>query len=471
MNPPLSVRLLAAAAAAASLLSALPPARGGETPPIGRLAVRTAREIASSPWSIGGETLDRDFADYARYKSHLGPLGAKHIRLQAGWAKCERVAGVYDWAWLDEIVNDAVAQGVKPWLETSYGNTIYPGGGGTGLAGGMPGSEEALAAWDAWVRALVRRYRDRVDEWEVWNEPDIGKENTPEQYAAFFIRTASIVREEQKGSRVYALGLAGKIPFAEKFLDTLAREGETGLVDAITIHGYPRNPDDTSNLDKLREAIAARGLRIEVRQGETGAPSRFQEHFALSKIEWSENTQAKWNLRRMLAHHAQGVAFNLFTLSDMHYAQDGAVRMNYKGLLGTKADQSVSHVKPSYLAAQRVFGLFDDTLERVPGFGCAADPGLPLAAHAWRNKETGAVVVALWRNDAPPVESNATTPAGLVLSGVKLSRPVVADLLTGEVRDLPGAGDGVSFPDVPLYDSPVLIADKAALRLVEGGTP
>ena len=29
---------------------------------IGRLAVRHAREIASSTWSIGGETLDRDFA-------------------------------------------------------------------------------------------------------------------------------------------------------------------------------------------------------------------------------------------------------------------------------------------------------------------------------------------------------------------------------------------------------------------------
>jgi len=31
-----------------------------------------------------------------------GPLGAKRIGFQAGWAKCEKRPGVYDWAWLDE---------------------------------------------------------------------------------------------------------------------------------------------------------------------------------------------------------------------------------------------------------------------------------------------------------------------------------------------------------------------------------
>jgi hypothetical protein len=44
--------------------------------------------------------------------------------LQCGWAKCEQKPGVYDFAWLDEVVNDALAQGVQPWLEVSYGN--YP---------------------------------------------------------------------------------------------------------------------------------------------------------------------------------------------------------------------------------------------------------------------------------------------------------------------------------------------------------
>lgn len=175
----------------------------------------------------------------------------------------------------------------------------------------------------------MHHFRDRVYEWEIWNEPDLGKGNTAEDYTALFIRTAEIIRSEQPRARIYALGLAGQVPFAEKFLEELNRHGKLGLVDAITFHGYPRNPDDTWTVDKLRAVVAKFGRAIELRQGETGAPSNYQENFALSKMPWSENTQAKWNLRRMLAHHGKDVPFNLFTMSDMHYRNSGRAQMNY----------------------------------------------------------------------------------------------------------------------------------------------
>ena len=63
---------------------------------IGRLATRHSREIASSNWTIGCEVLDRDLANYDHYKSHLGLLGAKHARLQAGWAK----TAIFDDSWV-----------------------------------------------------------------------------------------------------------------------------------------------------------------------------------------------------------------------------------------------------------------------------------------------------------------------------------------------------------------------------------
>lgn len=68
---------------------------------LGKIVPRASREIASSDWSVGRETLDRDFASYAAYKSYLGPLGAKAVRLQAGWAKTEQPPGTYDGKWLD----------------------------------------------------------------------------------------------------------------------------------------------------------------------------------------------------------------------------------------------------------------------------------------------------------------------------------------------------------------------------------
>src|SRR5690606_15708994 len=163
--------------------------------PAGRLRPRTAREIGVSPWSIGCETIDRGYVDFAHTGPHLGDLGATQARVQAGWARCDpRGTGAFDWAWLDAIVEGCSVQGVRPWLQASYGNPVIEGGGGIGLAQGIPTSPAALLRWDEWVGAMVERYGDRVETWEIWNEPDNHAAMTAEQYTASYIRTASLIR-------------------------------------------------------------------------------------------------------------------------------------------------------------------------------------------------------------------------------------------------------------------------------------
>lgn len=472
----LAMLTLAAPAAAQRIV----PTTGIDLPVLGQLAPRHAKDIASSPWSIGGETMDRDFTVYDHYKKYLGPLGAKGIRLQAGWAKCEKAKGVYSWDWLDAIVNDAVAQGVRPWLEFNYGNPVYPGGGDTGLGGGFPSSPEALAAWDRWCRALVGRYQDRVHEWEIWNEPDINNRGTApvDAYLDLYIRTATIVRAAQPKSQLWALALAHSPEYADKFIEGMKARGKLGLIDAITYHGYPRNPDDTRLADQLRACIAKHGARIAIRQGETGAPSRYQENFALSKITWTETMQAKWDLRRLLAHHAKDVPMNLFTMSDMHYTQvtnqttvDGVLRMNYKGLLATNPDQTIAHVKPAYYAAQTVFSIFDDTVKRIREYPFTTTALRGVAITGYRSETRGGQIVTLWFNDAPPAEANGVTRARVTLRAGKFTEPVLVDVRTSTVYALPKAQwtegkDGVTFRDLPLYDSPVLIAERAAIQVV-----
>ena len=75
---------------------------------IGRLKVRHARDIKASGWSIGCETMDRDYSDWDQYKHFVGMLGAKRGRLFSGWAKTEQEKGVYDFAWLDRQVREDV---------------------------------------------------------------------------------------------------------------------------------------------------------------------------------------------------------------------------------------------------------------------------------------------------------------------------------------------------------------------------
>jgi len=484
ITPPALLRPAILAGAVLLLAARLPaqditPTLGTNLTVLGQVAPRAAKDIVSSPWSIGAETIDRDFTVYANFKKYLGPLGAKGVRLQAGWAKCEKTKGVYSWDWLDAIVDDAVAQGVRPWLEFNYGNTIYAGGGDTGLGGGFPSSPEALAAWDRWCRALVERYRNRVTEWEVWNEPDLTKAGRAaiDTYVDLYVRTATTVRELQPKGRIRALALAGNLDYADQFLAGMKARGKLGLVDEITFHGYPRNPDDTTPVDKLRAIIAKHGATLPVRQGETGAPSRLQENFALKNLPFTETIQAKWDARRLLAHHAKDVPVNLFTLSDMHYSAaspqggaDGVLRMNYKGLLGTHPDQTISQVKAAYRAAQTVFAIFDDTLKRMPRYASSSTAPRALALTGYVRERDGAQLVALWFNDAPPIEESRVSPVDVTLPAGRFTEPVLVDVRTGIVYALPpdrwtqNAG-GAVFRALPLYDSPLLLAERSVIAL------
>jgi GH35 family endo-1,4-beta-xylanase len=129
------------------------------------------------------------------YKEYLPYLGIKKIQLQGGWAKTEKQKGIYDFPWLDHIIDDALARGLNPWLEASYGNPLYNNG-DKEIGNSISQTEETLVARDHWVEAIVSRYKDKVTEWEIWNEPDgTTKEkafNTTEHITEFNIRTAEM---------------------------------------------------------------------------------------------------------------------------------------------------------------------------------------------------------------------------------------------------------------------------------------
>ena len=93
-----------------------------------------------------------------------------------------------------------------------------------------------------------------------------------------------------------------------------------------------------------------------------------------------------------------------------------------------------------------------------------------IALDIYRQRETGRPVVALWFNVHPPTDANTSTLVNLTLRGSKFNEPVYADLLTGRVYAISrerwsADADGVSFQQIPLYDSPILIVEKGVLSL------
>ena len=446
---------------------------------IGTLRPRSVGEIRGSNWTLGCETLDRDFADFEQYKRFLAPLGIKTIRLQAGWAKCEKEKGKYDFAWLDHIIDYARSQGINVLLETGYGNPIYKGGGGWDLAGGFPTSDEALAAWDAWVDAMTKYFKGRVRDWAMWNEPDIGTpKKTPEAIAAFNVRTAKIIKRNIPDSRIAGLSLAHNKPeYLEECLKAMG--GDVALFDWFIYHGYAPAPETSyENVEKQKAVLAKYNPKAKMRQGENGCPSEMATKFALSGIPWSEYSQAKWDMRRMLGDLGHDVESSVFTICDFNHR---GREINLKGLLRINWDKEVIAVKRAYYAVQNVASIFDDTLERVKDsrFGTR---DATLSTYEYK-KEGGGRVLVFWTHAdetkslkpkpiyTRPGDSFETRPAVFKYPGGKpFKEPVWIDLLTGRVYAFPKENQivvpaGVVFIDVPVCDSPCVLTERGAVEL------
>lgn len=212
---------------------------------IGRIETRTSRELDNPRWSVGCECLDRDYADFSAYKSYVGELGVGAARIQSGWARCEQKKGRYEFGWLDEVVDGLCEQGVRPWMCLAYGNPVY--GAQKSLGSRIFTDEATLQAWERYVTAVVERYRDRVHEWEVWNEPNLRGTNQADAYGELLIRTAEAVRRVDPEAVIIGFGLSRMpLDFTGDVLELLRERGKLDLIDYVSFHPYHENPDDAT---------------------------------------------------------------------------------------------------------------------------------------------------------------------------------------------------------------------------------
>ncbi|MEO1012223.1 MAG: hypothetical protein AAFX53_13010, partial [Bacteroidota bacterium] len=434
----------------------------------GTIQFRSTEEIAGSDLWIGCEVLDRDYADYDAYKDYLPQLGAKKARLQSGWAKTEKEKGVYDFKWLDAIVDDLISKKIEPWMQISYGNPLYPGGGGISLGEGLPTSEEALQAWENYTRALVKHFQGRVSEWEIWNEADHGyNKSSGLEYANLYYRTAKVVRAVQPNAKLLALSMAGinKPKFVKDFLDFLKEKDAIHLVDVVTFHGYLANPDQGFHyIDSLKNLTHTYDPSIAFWQGETGCPSTLATSGALKQYPWSEKLQAKWSLRRALAHLGRGYPYLHFTISEYVYDRELFSGLNSKGLLKINPDKSIAYAKPAYYAYQNLTALLDHDYTLDTTFSYETKSDYHMSAFSWKHKQSGNMV-AIWLDGSKPTENDWYIPLDFQFNGISFKDPVVVDTRTGEVFEFPPdqykvSEKGTEFKNIPVYDSPLIILDR-----------
>ena len=437
---------------------------------IGTLKPKSVDEIATSMWSLGCETLDRDLADWDAYKSYLKPLGIRRIRLQGGWGRTEKQKGVYDFAWLDRIVDDAHARGLTVCLETSYGNKLYEKTAALGPGGLLPAGDETLAAWDKWVEAMARHYSAKgVKQWMMYNEPNLRKGNAVDTVAAFNIRTAQIIKRIDPEAKIGGLVSAGaNTGLIDGFLSQLQAQGKLDLFHWVVYHAYGANPDSIyPAVDKIWAITRKYSPNLRLWQGEAGCASE-EVQYALKGIDWTELSHAKWNARRMLGDLGHDVESAVFTISDLSYHKNFISRY---GLLKTNPDNSIIKVKTAYYVVQNVVSVFNDAVERIPDYDLNVQCEKKLSWYAFRDKKTGLDLLTFWNGTAVPKNTCEVIHAHFVVQNGKFKEPVWVDMITGNIYAIPESqisvdGNTYTFKDIPVYDGPALITDKSLLSFV-----
>ncbi len=468
---------------------------------IGNLKTKCSTSIKSSRIGVGFECLDRDMWDPNQAWPVLDALGVKWARVQTGWAKTEKEEGIYDFAWLDEIVDKIIERGVTPWLSLSYGNPVYTEDAPYHGVGKPPVyTDREKTGWHNYITALVTHYKDRVSYYEIWNEPDLLSFFKPipkaELYVQLVKQTVEPLRAIQPDAKVIGGAIAwGMTPWSMKYFEDCLEAGLHNYIDIVTYHGYKTVPErhTTQEYPAFRNLINKYKPELEYWQGESGIPSYVPDEgkgkAALTEMKVSEEIQARMLMRRFLLEIGNGSKMvSYFQIADFgHYATLKVAF--YYGILRLKDGSP----KPSYFALQSLATLLCDPIEEAYGrFSChlsVVSDSKDLRASktpTWQvNLCKGNVpVYAWWLPDSvsdDPQWGKASVAVWL-RNDLKLDDPVVINPATQEVfsveysmdkrtcaedwMDPDPDAEGIRFFDaLPISNSPLILTDRSIVEL------
>ncbi len=115
-----------------------------------------------------------------------------------------------------------------------------------------PYTDEGVADYAAYCKALVARYKDRIHHWEIWNEPNIFFWKGPkEMYPKLLSAAYAAIKEVDPDAHVMGCSTAGiDLGFIKMVMDANAP------FDILTVHPYRSKLFDTQFIEELEDTFA-----------------------------------------------------------------------------------------------------------------------------------------------------------------------------------------------------------------------
>jgi hypothetical protein len=406
------------------------------------------------------------------------------------WDWVEQKRGVFAVApEVDDYVDSLVDNGVKVQVQLMYGNPMYtsPGGKRVDVIVPKPGSfhnddrsidsvfwapktPEQIAAFLRYVKWMVNHFKGRIHYYALWNEQDIGYWNyaNPEEYGRLLAAFAPAVHETDPSAKVIYGGQADPTSdYAKRALDECKCASQIDVFAYHTYPGYGQNMHPESMDAGAYGVESPAKLRALVR-GYPGIRKdiEFWDDEFNSIPSWKgsdESVQAKYIPRGILYNHAAGVKTFVWLLTA---GVDGNEYDDFGFIHGKRDLPDDFTPRPVYYAYQNTNALFADTkLDGSIGIEPSDVPPLrrqgsaQFLRYGFRNKN-GKAIVAYWvAAHSNPGGTFAPLTVNLRLKNSGIQKPVLIDVVSGEISPLSFKGETVE--GLPLRDSVMAIADAS----------
>ena len=206
-------------------------------------------------------------ADPAKNPVPATPYGSVRIwDIGVTWGKVQMKPGKngkdkWWWTGLDQAINNARAQGVKPlyvlgstptWIAGSCKKGSYPNKG----AACVP----SMSAWKKWVTAVAKRYKGKGVAYQIWNEANLSTfwSGSPQQLADLTKAAKQVIRKYDSTATVVSASSTVRLTasynkFFPAYLKALKKAGWP--VDVFSVHLYPEGTGTPANRADYIETV------------------------------------------------------------------------------------------------------------------------------------------------------------------------------------------------------------------------
>ena len=214
----------------------------------------------------------------------------------------------------------------------------------------------------------------------------------------------------------------------------------------------------------MKQQLAAYSPKYKVYQGEVGCPSILEWTHALSHYPWTEYSQAKWDLRRMAGDRVRSIPSSVFTIIDLKYPN----MLQSFGLIRSNLLLEFIYKRPAYYAVQHMMSFFDDAVKPVGILEYESNSPRTLTVAGF--EKAGTSVALLWYSDEVPSDDLTWDKVDVTIKGVTFQDPVYVEMITGKVFELDKSawkteGGNTTLTQLPMWDSPMMLAERAQVDL------